>query len=636
MLKLLKNKITNGVTALDLSENEIETIPCCLSQLPALVALDLSNNKIGSDLDLVRKTPVLHTLVSSLVELRLNHNNISSIAGLSHATSLECLHLSHNRIAAFSGFETMIRLRSIDLSHNLVNSSLRLLTCHKSLEELDLTENPVTRHKFYSPAAVLNFAPSLLVLDRVSIARKSRRGQGAKASTLAPSQTLPLSSSPSNRALKQAPTSPAGSTAAASSGDAMTDLMHRSSLPWRHPPRVPPRPRQFKGKSSTDDASKLLASLVNSPSRRSARELAQYTTQHDASLSQEPVWRSPNVHFALAKAEAERKGYLLVLPEELSPVPLPAPVPAKLEGRPRVLDWNNMGTPSRRKESAPAPATPSTYERMFDMKRRNDSSPVGKDGYSLHLARSHSQPSTPARAARTPPLTPIRSPAPPLPPTPYERMMFESRYEEMGGDVSYESDHVDGDLVEVVENDIIEESFCTVADEEALLHWDRLLQRHAKTHSNSASTILDGEHAQNDENEDDYGIVHGSKSAGSRYAEIVAMQRGLSFVDNSVPLSPIPIPHPQYETPMTPCHTTHAVPLPTHSVHFLDQQVDNDDVAPTSSFFSGTSEGIEEHRPPCTEPDSSQVLGKLAELSQRRQVVLRSLTQLSMESVSAI
>ena len=97
---------------LDLQYNDLSVIPSCVLELPSLVDLNLSNNKLVS-------LPELSEWSSQLTVLDLSHNRLTTIPGEPLAPSIRTLNLAEN------DFRTVplcvcnfITLRSLDLSEN--------------------------------------------------------------------------------------------------------------------------------------------------------------------------------------------------------------------------------------------------------------------------------------------------------------------------------------------------------------------------------------------------------------------------------------------------------------------------------------------------------------------------------------
>ena len=110
--------------------------------------------------------------VAGLVELNLSHNRIDTVVGLYAAVNLEYLDLSHNKLKSIDGLETTKNMQCLKLSNNLLSSfkSLRAISFHRSLRELDISSNPVISPKNGNlKIQILQIVPSLLVLNNSSV-----------------------------------------------------------------------------------------------------------------------------------------------------------------------------------------------------------------------------------------------------------------------------------------------------------------------------------------------------------------------------------------------------------------------------------------------------------------------------------
>lgn len=104
------------VTALDLSQNNIDSFPCGLPH--TLLGLDLSHNRLCQ----FSLTPKM----GNLIELRLKGNQIASTTSLSSGTNLRHLDLSSNRISRIEGLECLVGLETLLLESNCIGSALAL------------------------------------------------------------------------------------------------------------------------------------------------------------------------------------------------------------------------------------------------------------------------------------------------------------------------------------------------------------------------------------------------------------------------------------------------------------------------------------------------------------------------------
>uniref|UniRef100_A0A3B4TJS0 Leucine-rich repeats and IQ motif containing 1 n=2 Tax=Seriola dumerili TaxID=41447 RepID=A0A3B4TJS0_SERDU len=102
-----------------------------IKQLPQLCYIDLQENDI-SFVDCEN--------MSSLRVLRLGHNELTSIHGLSGAENLDLLDLSHNSITRIAGLESMKRLQRLSVDHNQLISTKGLRDVY-TLLHLDCSHN---------------------------------------------------------------------------------------------------------------------------------------------------------------------------------------------------------------------------------------------------------------------------------------------------------------------------------------------------------------------------------------------------------------------------------------------------------------------------------------------------------------
>ncbi|XP_028287147.1 leucine-rich repeat and IQ domain-containing protein 1 [Parambassis ranga] len=132
-----------------------------ISQLQELCYIDLQENDI-SFVDCEN--------MKSLRVLRLSHNKLTSIHGLSGADNLDVLELSHNSITRIAGLESMMRLQKLSLDHNQLISTkglrdvltlLHLDCSHNHLASVDGLENNALLHTLDLTANNLTEPPGL-------------------------------------------------------------------------------------------------------------------------------------------------------------------------------------------------------------------------------------------------------------------------------------------------------------------------------------------------------------------------------------------------------------------------------------------------------------------------------------------
>ncbi|KAM4554484.1 uncharacterized protein lrriq1 [Fundulus diaphanus] len=132
-----------------------------ISQLQELCYVDLEENDISS-LDCEN--------MGSLRVLRLAHNKLTSIHGLSGADSLDVLDLSHNSITRIAGLESVRRLQRLSVDHNQLISTkglrdvytlLHLDCSHNHLAKVEGLENSALLHTLDLRSNSLTEPPSL-------------------------------------------------------------------------------------------------------------------------------------------------------------------------------------------------------------------------------------------------------------------------------------------------------------------------------------------------------------------------------------------------------------------------------------------------------------------------------------------
>ncbi|XP_034031339.1 LOW QUALITY PROTEIN: leucine-rich repeat and IQ domain-containing protein 1 [Thalassophryne amazonica] len=117
-----------------------------INQLSTLCYIDVQENDI-SFVDCESMT--------SLRVLRLGHNKLTSIHGLSGAENVDLLDLSHNCITRIAGLESMKRLQWLSLSHNQLISTKGLRDVH-TLLHLDCSYNHLVNVEGLDHSALLS------------------------------------------------------------------------------------------------------------------------------------------------------------------------------------------------------------------------------------------------------------------------------------------------------------------------------------------------------------------------------------------------------------------------------------------------------------------------------------------------
>ncbi|KAM4573715.1 leucine-rich repeat- and IQ domain-containing protein 1 [Odontesthes bonariensis] len=117
-----------------------------ISRLQELCYIDLRENDISS---------VECERMTSLRVLRLAHNKLTSIHGLSGADSLSVLDLSHNSITRIAGLESASRLQRLSVDHNQLISTKGLRDVY-TLLHLDCSHNHLTSVEGLENSALLH------------------------------------------------------------------------------------------------------------------------------------------------------------------------------------------------------------------------------------------------------------------------------------------------------------------------------------------------------------------------------------------------------------------------------------------------------------------------------------------------
>ncbi|KAM8860583.1 uncharacterized protein lrriq1 isoform 2-T2 [Synchiropus picturatus] len=165
----------------------LESLPACslltLSQCPQLQSLTIRRCQLNSleGLNQLSELCVIDAQendisyldcrdMTGLKVLRLNHNKLTSIHGLSGVEHLMVLELAHNSITRVAGLESMKRLQILTLDHNQLISmrglrdvyTLQHLSCsHNHLARVECLENCALLSKLDLTANSLTEAPSL-------------------------------------------------------------------------------------------------------------------------------------------------------------------------------------------------------------------------------------------------------------------------------------------------------------------------------------------------------------------------------------------------------------------------------------------------------------------------------------------
>ncbi|MBN1247821.1 MAG: GTP-binding protein [Anaerolineae bacterium] len=138
LLQLITQASKSGVSQLDLSYNELTTLPREIGRLEQLVSLDLCGN------DLVALPPEIGQL-RFLTQLDLRHNQLAALPPeLGLLTGLSSLDLRDNRLTKLPGsMEMMVNLKTLDLRDNRIQVFPQVILRLFGLEELHLYGNPL-------------------------------------------------------------------------------------------------------------------------------------------------------------------------------------------------------------------------------------------------------------------------------------------------------------------------------------------------------------------------------------------------------------------------------------------------------------------------------------------------------------
>jgi len=136
--------IISDELSLEISNNQITTIPKEIKNLTNLEILDLSNNQITEIPNEINK-------LSKLTFLSMAGNKITKIPDISNLTNLEVLDFSDNKIMSFpQGFDSMIEeggldnLMAIYLRNNKIDQIPYSIVRLTGLGAIDLTGNPIS------------------------------------------------------------------------------------------------------------------------------------------------------------------------------------------------------------------------------------------------------------------------------------------------------------------------------------------------------------------------------------------------------------------------------------------------------------------------------------------------------------
>jgi len=127
-----------GCRGLDLSRNNLETLPAFMWNCESLRDLDLSHNRLNDTLNFLR-----NSLWRELVVLRLHSNHLTHLpASVSCLVSLEELYLNNNLLEDLPNeFATLFRLRVLSMARNCFEEVPSALLKLPKLQVLGLGRN---------------------------------------------------------------------------------------------------------------------------------------------------------------------------------------------------------------------------------------------------------------------------------------------------------------------------------------------------------------------------------------------------------------------------------------------------------------------------------------------------------------
>ncbi|CAL1539607.1 unnamed protein product [Lymnaea stagnalis] len=155
-------EVLEHLYTLNLSHNMIKRVDALLNS-HSLRELNVSNNHIED----ISGIP---SLINLLV-LNLNYNKLKSLEGVTSFPKLEELLADNNELKDLIPLISCRRIRVISAANNQiqsVDSLLRLISQHKSLQSLNLTGNPVEREHTYQ-SDILREAKNIVTLDNISV-----------------------------------------------------------------------------------------------------------------------------------------------------------------------------------------------------------------------------------------------------------------------------------------------------------------------------------------------------------------------------------------------------------------------------------------------------------------------------------
>lgn len=110
---------------LDLREKGLSALHALDEYCGQLESLDVSKNKIRN----------LGGIPSSVLHLRMTHNQLSSLTAWNHLMNLQYIDISNNSLTSLAAFKSLIHLRSLKVDNNQI-TSLDGIKFHKGLQTL--------------------------------------------------------------------------------------------------------------------------------------------------------------------------------------------------------------------------------------------------------------------------------------------------------------------------------------------------------------------------------------------------------------------------------------------------------------------------------------------------------------------
>ncbi|MGK7930025.1 MAG: leucine-rich repeat domain-containing protein [Microcystaceae cyanobacterium] len=130
---------TEGVTYLDLSNNQLSELPQEIAQLSQLQQLDLSNNQLS-------ELPPIFAQLSQLQQLDLSNNQLSKLPPeIAQLPQLQGLYLSNNQLSELPPiFAQLSQLQQLNLSNSKLSELPPEIAQLSQLQQLDLSNNQLS------------------------------------------------------------------------------------------------------------------------------------------------------------------------------------------------------------------------------------------------------------------------------------------------------------------------------------------------------------------------------------------------------------------------------------------------------------------------------------------------------------